>query len=131
MNIISIRKSTSLSDGRVRREYLLSSPVTGEVLNALSHGDHIYTGYQYLSPTYSVIKGGEIEISGILKSPVIQIACMPGMVAACEDYLSGFLSTIPDSEKPGPILTQIRNMLITNPCVERIKQMYHKEPAYD
>ena len=98
MEIVAIRSSTVLSDRRVHREYLLSSPVTQEVLVALSKGNHIFTGYQYLSPTYTVTRT-DCSISGILDSPIITVDSLPGMSAGIEDYLSGYLSTIADSER--------------------------------
>lgn len=109
MEIIAVISSSALSDGRIRKEYRLSSPVVREVLEALSKGDHVYTGRQYLSPTYSIIKSEGFVISGILCSPVIMVTSPPGMSAGIEDYLFGFLSTIPDSEKPDSFLTRIRD----------------------
>ena len=92
------------SDGSMRKEYRLSSPVTDETLAILSKGEFLHTGYQYLSPTYEIVKSSGIEISGILHSPVITVDCPPGMVAGMEDYLIEFLSTIPDSEEPESVL---------------------------
>jgi hypothetical protein len=77
----------------------ISCPVLSlEVLEALSQGTFVYTGRQYLSLTYQILKPEGIEISGILKSPVIVVHSLPGMSTGIEDYLQGFLSTIPDSE---------------------------------
>jgi hypothetical protein len=100
MEIISAKKSSILYDGRTRKEYRLSSPVTYEVLAAISKGNHRDTGHQYLSSTYSLTIHDKCEMSGILLSPIIVLVCPPGMSAGIEDYLSEFLSTIPDSEKP-------------------------------
>ena len=100
MEILSVRTGTVLSDGRIRREYLLSSPVTKEVLHALSQGNYECTGWQYLSPTFLISNHEGIWIRGILKSPVIVVECLPELSIGIEDYLHNFLSTIPDSEKP-------------------------------
>ncbi|MDD1728837.1 MAG: hypothetical protein LUQ50_07190 [Methanospirillum sp.] len=104
MKILSVTRSIVLSDGQVRTEYRLSSPVTSEILHALSKGNHIFTGYQYLSPTYLISKSDMITISGILGSPIIAVQSKPGMSVGIEDYLSEFLSTIPDSEKPDTLV---------------------------
>jgi hypothetical protein len=100
MEIISVRTQPILSDGRIKREYLLSSPVTKEVLYTLSQGRYENTGWQYLSPTYRISNLEGVWISGILKSPVIVVESLPEISIGIEDYLHGFLSTIPDSEKP-------------------------------
>lgn len=100
MEIVSVRTRQVLSDGRIKREYLLSSPVTKDVLYALSQGSYKNTGWQYLSPTYCISNHEGLWISGILKSPVIVIESLPEISIGIEDYLHGFLSTIPDSEKP-------------------------------
>lgn len=98
MKIAKTICSTRLSDGRARIEYRLSSPVTREVLTALSRGEWVSTGYQYLSPTFVISKSDDIEIHGILRSPLIQLYCSPGSQFWIEEYLFEFLSTIPDSE---------------------------------
>lgn len=113
MEIVSVKSINNLSDGRVRKEYLLSSPVTSEVLADLSKGDYIWTGYQYLAPTYSITKPGDIVISGILYSPIIVIDCPSGVLVGVEDYLSGFLSTIPDSEEPDSLLRTILHAFVS------------------
>ncbi|PWR71350.1 hypothetical protein [Methanospirillum lacunae] len=100
MEIVSVRTQPVLSDGRVKTEYLLSSPVTREVLYALSQGSYENTGWQYLSPTYCISNHEGLQISGILKSPVIVVESLPEISIGIEDYFHGFLSTIPDSEKP-------------------------------
>jgi len=112
MEIISVRNKILLSDGWVRSEYLLSSPVTKEVLNTLSQGKHEYTGWQYLSPTYLITNHEGVRISGTLKSPVIIVESLPGMPTGIEDYLHAFLSTIPDSEKPDYYLSTISQNVI-------------------
>lgn len=98
MNIITIASNNRLSDGNIRIEYRLSSPVTLDVLDALSHGKWVCSGRQYLSPTFLITKPDGIEIQGILQSPFITVVCSPGLQAGFEDYLNEFLSTIPDSE---------------------------------
>jgi len=107
MEIMSVRTGTVLSDGRIRREYLLSSPVTKEVLHALSQGNYVCTGWQYLSPTYLISNHEGLWIRGILKSPVIVVECLPELSIGIEDYLHNFLSTIQDSEKPDSYLSII------------------------
>jgi hypothetical protein len=120
MEIISVKPKHLLSDGRVRSEYLLSSPVTLEVLEALSQGAFVSTGRQYLSPTYQISKPEGIEISGILKSPVIVVHSLPGMSTGIEDYLHGFLSTIPDSESPEWYL-----LTVFHQCINYLKKKLH------
>ena len=107
MEIMSVRTRTVLSDGRIRREYLLSSPVTKEVLQVLSQGNYEWTGWQYLSPTYLISNHDGVWIRGILKSPVIVVECLPELSIGIEDYLYNFLSTIQDSEKPESYLSII------------------------
>lgn len=98
MKIVKTLSSTLLSDGRVSIEYRLSSPVTREVLSALSRGDWVCTGRQYLSPSFVITKSDDIEIHGILRSPIIILYCKPGSQFWIEEYLFEFLSTISDSE---------------------------------
>ena len=117
MEIISIRNSTLLPDGRMKKEYRLSSPVTDDILAAISKGDFIKTGYQYLSPTDSIMKGDGFEISGILRSPIITVICPPSLSAGIEDYLISFISTIPDSEKPESSLSMMIQSLKSSSCV--------------
>jgi len=100
MEIVSVRTGPVLSDGHIRREYLLSSPVTKKVLHALSKGNYEYTGWQYLSPTYLISNLEGVWIQGIMNSPVIVVESLPEVFIGVEDYLHNFLSTIPDSEKP-------------------------------
>lgn len=100
MEIISVRTKPVLSDGHIKKEYLLSSPVTKEVLDALSQGRYENTGWEYLSPTFCISNHEGVWINGILKSPVIIVESLPEFSIGIEDYLYGFLSTIPDSEKP-------------------------------
>ena len=121
MEIVSVRSSIVQSDGRVRKEYFLSSPVTNEILAALSQGEHIETGRQYLSPTYLIIKSDGFEIRGILLSPIIVVISPPGMSTGIEDYLSGFLSTIPDSEKPDSPFHRIIQSIKSSPLISRFK----------
>ena len=99
MKIVKTLRSTPLSDGRVRVEYRLSSPVTREVLTTLSRGEWVCTGLQYLSPAFVISKADSIEIHGILRSPIIVLYCAPGDQFWIEEYLFEFLSLIPDSEK--------------------------------
>ena len=122
MKILSVTRSIVMSDGQIRTEYRLSSPVTSEVLNAISKGNHIYTGYQYLSPTYQISKTDKITISGIVGSPIIVVQSQPGMSAGVEDYVSGFLSTIPDSEKPDTLVELVVEYV--KPFVRRIFNKY-------
>ena len=122
MEILSIRSNTVLSDGRVRKEYFLSSPVTREILAALSKGEHIDTGRQYLSPTYLITKSDGFEIRGILLSPIIVVISPPGMSTGIEDYLFGFLSTIPDSEKPDSPLHRMIQSIKSSPLVLSFKK---------
>ncbi|HWQ66559.1 MAG TPA: hypothetical protein VN372_06785 [Methanospirillum sp.] len=98
MKIVKTMSNIRYSDGRDRIEYRLSSPVTREVLSVLSQGEWVCSGLQYLSPAYVISKTDEIEIQGILRSPVIVLFCSPGSQFWVEEYLSEFLSTIPDSE---------------------------------
>lgn len=107
MEIISIRSSAPLPDGRVKKEFRLSSPVTDTILDALSKGEFIKTGYQYLSPTYSIIKSDGVEIRGILRSPIITVISPASLSAGVEDYLIGLISTIADSEKPESTLSMM------------------------
>lgn len=102
MQIIKIVSNNRLSDGRNRIEYRLSSPVTKDVLKALSRGEWICSGRQYLTPSFIVTKPGGMEIQGIMKSPIISVIVEPGMQVGFEDYLIEFLSLIPDSEQPEP-----------------------------
>ncbi|PKL60207.1 MAG: hypothetical protein CVV33_03880 [Methanomicrobiales archaeon HGW-Methanomicrobiales-4] len=99
MKIVKTLSSTRISDGRARIEYRLSSPITREVLSALSQEKWVCTGYQYLSPTFVISKSDDIEIQGILHSPLIVLYCPPRSQFWIEEYLIELLSTIPDSER--------------------------------
>lgn len=115
MEVVSIRNSNLLPDGRIKKEYRLSSPVSDDILAAISKGGFIKTKYQYLSPTYSIMKSDGFEISGICERPIITVISPPSLSAGIEEYLISFISTIPDSEKPESLLSVMIQSLKSSP----------------
>jgi len=108
MHIRKMMNVSELSEGRIMVKYRLSGPVTSEVIELLSRGEPVLTGYQYLSPTYSVHKADGTIISGILKSPVIQITCQSGCQVYTMEYLDALLSTIQDPISPGLLFDRLK-----------------------
>jgi hypothetical protein len=111
---------SGLSDGRIMVTYRLSGPVTSGVIDLLSQGKPVLTGYQYLSPTYTVYKADGTVITGILKSPIIQITCPSGCQVYTMEYLDALLSTIKDTISP---------VLLFNGLKVRICSLFSKRIA--
>lgn len=97
MKILTSKGQYLQSNGKLHIEYRLSSPITPEALELFSQGKWTSSGRQYLSPAFMIANHDGVEIQGILHSPLIALICTPELRAGVEDYLSEFLSLIPDS----------------------------------
>lgn len=98
MNIHKILRSQLLKKGVIRTDYLVSGQITLEVLETLSHNTYSITGCQYLSPKYLIQKPGDIQITGILHSNVIQVTHPEHSANYMEEYLSGLFSLVPEKK---------------------------------
>jgi hypothetical protein len=125
MYIRKILDSYEIHEGIIKTRYQLSGPVTSEVLSLLSQDEPVFTGYQYLSPTYSIYKSNKIVISGIIKSPILEVTCPNGCHSYTSEYLDALLSTIPDKNSLISKFQQIKIWLCSK--ISKIRSKNEKD----